>query len=56
MGSGNQINENQLGEEDMATESDTHAAFSVPFSALAGFPVDFLFGSDNDSKCEAPNF
>lgn len=42
MDSGNAINGNQLGEEEWETERDTYAAFSVPFRAPAGFPVDFF--------------
>lgn len=37
MDSGNAINENQLGEEESETESDTHVAFSVPFRTLQDF-------------------
>lgn len=37
MDSGNAIKENQLGEEESKTESDTHIAFSVPFRSLQDF-------------------
>lgn len=37
MDSGNVINENQLEEEESETESDTHAALSVPFRSLQDF-------------------
>lgn len=45
MDSGNAVNGNQLKEEEEETESDTHAAFSVPFRTLSGFPVGSFFFS-----------
>lgn len=44
MDSGNAINENQLGDAESETESDTHEAFSVPFRSLQDFLwISFFF-------------
>lgn len=56
MDSGNAINENQLGEEEMETESDTQRSIFSSVQKHAGFPADFLFGFNSDSKYQRRNF
>lgn len=43
MDSGSAMNGDQLGEEEWKTESDAHAAFSVPFRTLQDFLKIFFF-------------